>query len=77
VIQELRSWSLVLVERVFCKVISEIKNGMATDLLNKVKTFTRNKEGFGVFTVEKLVIGGPGILKGRGVGIPPFLTPKP
>lgn len=32
VIQELRSYSLVLVERVFCKVISEIKNGMATDL---------------------------------------------
>jgi hypothetical protein len=32
VIQELRSLSLVLDEWVFCKVISEIKNGMATDL---------------------------------------------
>ena len=32
VIQELRSWPGLLVQRVFCKVISEIKNGLATDL---------------------------------------------
>jgi hypothetical protein len=50
----------------FAKVISEIKNGLATDGMNKVS-----------YGIRRNGVTEGGILKGRGVGIPPFLTPKP